>query len=593
MLLSAIGGMAFFIGSCDKGTGDEGSIGTITGTVLDTEENPIAGVSVTAKDLDVTAETGTDGSYVLENVPVSSILLTFTAEKYQTTNVTVPASWFDENGHAVADIVMNSADAVLSGIVYDGDSENGTSPLSGATITISYGSKTQSVTTEQDGKYSFNNLVVQDYSMKVEHPDKITVNNTISASTFKADESGIPAVSVNVTMYETALLPGLSINDLKNADKWYYNEYRGGNTGYPNDWSIAYMSVLDFRGAWQNQGEGVAIQIKNTEADQSNAGSLDMFDSFVFGSKLITEDNKTLTINARTHDTSNPTVFGVQVIDLTAETPAAEKVGSNQSYAGSDYKDFDFDLSKYIGKEVVIAIGTYREQSGDYYRQLVLKHIAFTADGIQGAAHLTGDTVEGLDGWFMTKQMVRSTMPNEKSSFNAITPSDHISDDNYYKGSEGYSIFRGKSHIIQEWSFMYVSKDVEPHRTEGFIIKTNNDGNISTTTPSSYFYFKVPVAAGHDKITFNVRTFSSSTPTYFKVTAITEDCTVEHLLPVNAPVGSEGADKCWKAAVESYTDFTYDLGRFDGQDVMITIGVFKGENSGTEDKLCFHTISIN
>ena len=76
MLLSAIGGMAFFIGSCDKGTGDEGSIGTITGTVLDTEENPIAGVSVTAKDLDVTAETGTDGSYVLENVPVSSILLT-------------------------------------------------------------------------------------------------------------------------------------------------------------------------------------------------------------------------------------------------------------------------------------------------------------------------------------------------------------------------------------------------------------------------------------------------------------------------------------------------------------------------------------
>ena len=89
--------------------------------------------------------------------------------------------------------------------------------------------------------------------------------------------------------------------------------------------------------------------------------------------------------------------------------------------------------------------------------------------------------------------------------------------------------------------------------------------------------FKVPVAAGHDKITFNVRTFSSSTPTYFKVTAITEDCTVEHLLPVNAPVGSEGADKCWKAAVESYTDFTYDLSRFDGQDVMITIGVFKGE----------------
>ena len=219
MLLSAIGGMAFFIGSCDKGTGDEGSIGTITGTVLDTEENPIAGVSVTAKDLDVTAETGTDGSYVLENVPVSSILLTFTAEKYQTTNVTVPASWFDENGHAVADIVMNSADAVLSGIVYDGDSENGTSPLSGATITISYGSKTQSATTEQDGKYSFNNLVVQDYSMKVEHPDKITVNIIISASTFKADESGIPAVSVNVTMYETALLPGLSINDLKNADK--------------------------------------------------------------------------------------------------------------------------------------------------------------------------------------------------------------------------------------------------------------------------------------------------------------------------------------------------------------------------------------
>lgn len=594
LLLGSIGCMAFSAGSCTKEESTGVASGVITGTVTSVDGEAIEGVTVTARDLGRSAETGADGTYTLDGVPVSSVLLTFTAEGFQTTNITVPRTFFDNSNHAVADVVMNNADAVISGMVYDGDSDNGDSPLSGATVTLTFGSKSESVTTGEDGTYRFENMVVQDYAMSVTHSERLSVNKSISADMFTEGQEGKMSVSLDITMFSSALLPGLSIDDLKNADKWYYNEYRGGNQGGPNDWSVAYMSVLDFHGAWQNQGEGVAIQIQNTEADRSNPGNLDVFDSFVYGSKLITEDNKILTLNVRTHDKENQTVFGVQVIDLSETEPSAKKVGSNASYSGDTYKDFHFDLSEYIGKEVIIAIGTYREQSGDYYRQLVLKHIAFTSDGNQGAAHISGNAVSGLEGWYMTQEMVRSTMPNEKKSFNANTPGEALNNDDYLRGATGYHVFRGKNHIIQEWGFMHVSKDVEPHRTEGFIIKTNNDANLSTTVPSSYFYAKLPVSPGSDKLTFNIRSFSSSSPTYFKVTAITEDCTVKHLSPAVYPEGaSEAMDGCWKFAIESFSDFTYDLSEFDGQDVMITIGVFKGENSNTEDKLCFHEITLN
>jgi hypothetical protein len=36
-------------------------------------------------------------------------------------------------------------------------------------------------------------------------------------------------------------------------------------------------------------------------------------------------------------------------------------VVETRTYGSGDYTDFDFDLSAYVGKEVIIAIGIYRQ----------------------------------------------------------------------------------------------------------------------------------------------------------------------------------------------------------------------------------------
>ena len=43
---------------------------------------------------------------------------------------------------------------------------------------------------------------------------------------------------------------------------------------------------------------------------------------------------------------------------------------------------------------------------------------------------------------------------------------------------------------------------------------------------------------------------------------------------------------------DAYADFVYDLSQFNGEDVMLTIGVFKGEENGDENKLVLRGITM-
>ena len=38
--------------------------------------------------------------------------------------------------------------------------------------------------------------------------------------------------------------------------------------------------------------------------------------------------------------------------------------------------------------------------------------------------------------------------------------------------------------------------------------------------------------------------------------------------------------------------FVYDLSQFNGEDVMLTIGIFKGEENGDENKLVLRSITM-
>ena len=598
-LVTAVLGSFVLAGtSCqkDETPAGEGN-GTITGTVTDTNGNAVDGVSVSASNSESTATTGADGTYTLSNVPVATLSVTFEKEGYQTSSITVPASRFS-NGTATVNATLTVAGAKITGTVLDGANEN--APLEGATVTLNNGT---SATTGSDGTFTIENLTVRDYTLSVSAEGYIESTAAVAETDFDNEET---TATVSVTLYKTVLLPGLTLADLQNADIWYYNEYKGGRNGdnYPMfDWSSDYMATLDFRGAWAEQNEGTAIQIQNNEEQQSNPADHNNFDSFVFGRKMITDDNKIMSLkirNFKENEQSVDTEYGVTVIDMTAAEPSAVKLGENKTINSESYVDVEFDLSEYIGKEIVIAIGTYRAETGNYFRQLCIRRIAFASTAVKEWDWLPGTEVSGLDGWHMTEEMVRSTMANSKyTTFTGVSKVSG-SRDEY---ATAYQSWRGLGHIAAEWSLVPVNKDAEPFPTEGFVIKTRGNVTPNLDTPESYFYIKYPVEAGKNKMTLKARSFSEANSTWFRLTVIDEDMTVTHILPAShkADSYSEEDENFVKFnhrngtadAPDGYATFTYDLSAFDGKEVILALGVYVGEQNGDENKLCINEITFN
>lgn len=598
-LITAVLGSFVLTGtSCQKEETPAGEgNGTITGTVSDSNGNPVEGVSVSASNTESTATTGADGTYTLSNVPVATLSVTFEKEGYQTASITVPASRFS-NGTATVNATLTVAGAKITGTVLDGANEN--APLEGATVTLNNGT---SATTGSDGSFTIENLTVRDYTLSVSAEGYIASSITVSEADFDNEQT---TASVSVTLYKTVLLPGLTLADLQNADIWYYNDYKGGRNGdnYPMfDWSSDYMATLDFRGAWAEQNEGTAIQIQNDEEQQSNPADHNNFDSFVFGRKKITDDNKIMSMkirNFKENEQSVDTEYGVTVIDMTAAEPSAVKLGENKTINSESYVDVVFDLSEYVGKEIVIAIGTYRAETGNYFRQLCIRRIAFASTAVKEWDWLPGTEVSGLDGWHMTEEMVRSTMANSKyTTFTGVSKVSG-SRDEY---ATAYQSWRGLGHIAAEWSLVPVNKDAEPFPTEGFVIKTRGNVTPNLDTPESYFYIKYPVEAGKNQMTLKARSFSEANSTWFRLTAIDEDMNVSHILPAShtADSYSEVTGNFVKFnhrngtadAPDGYATFTYDLSDFNDKEVILALGVYAGEQNGDENKLCIKEITFN
>ena len=598
--LAVIAGcLAFTAASCSEddvpGPGAVGN-GTVTGVVTDEQSRPIDGVKVTMPAYDIAGTTNSAGEFTLSNVPMTSGVVVFEREGYETASITVTAKKFAE-GKANVSVELVYANAVIKGVVYDASKNN--APLAGATVKVS---DFQSTETNAQGEFELRNLTVKDYTVTFSYAGFKDVTKTVKADEF-GDEG---VVTVSATMGAEEVLRGLTKYQLADAPKWYYNEYRGGRNAenYPHwDWACNYMCTLEFVGDYEEQNEGTTLRIRNTADDQrNNPVDMEMFDSYVYGSKLITADNCLMTLESRTHNASAdaPAYFGVQVVDLTEAEPKAKTVGGVRTLADENYNQIVTDLSEYIGKEVIIAVGTFRQQTGDYWKQFVIRRIAFSAEPFSALWNwLPGTEVPGLEGWKMTMEMVRSTMPNQTSSFTGISPISGNRDDYF----TAYRAWREVHHVAAEWSFVPITKDPEVFPSEGYLIKTRGGDDVNTKVPESYFYSKFSIAPGHDKFTLKTRTFSSTNATFFKLTAITNDGVVKHLSPAsnNAQFAEAAADGCWKFTHESgdagnpdgYCSFVYDLSEFDGQDVMLTIAIFKGEANGDENKLLFYSINLN
>lgn len=592
-LFMLLGTIAFTVSSCSE---DDDSAkfdyGTVTGIVTDENNMPIGGAAVTISDVEGSTTTGTDGKYSFPNVPIDKRAITFTKKDYLTTSATVLASKFDANKIASINIQMLSADAKVMGTVTD--AKNNNAPLAG--VTVKLGSLT--TTTDNEGKYLFESLIVDNYSITFSKTNYVAVSRDI-----KKDQFVDKVATLDIRLGGVEVLPGLTADDLKEADKWFYNEYRGGRNGdsYPHwDWSTDYMCTLSFWGNMEEQSEGTTLRIRNTGNEQKNPSNLDAFDSYTYGSKKITEDNKMLSLRIRTHDADEkaPAYFGVQVVDLSVAEPIAVKVGETQKYGSQDYTDYFFDLSDYVGKEVIIAIGIYRTATGNYWKQLVLRAIRFAPTKVEGWNWLPGTPISGLEEWKLTHEMVRSTMVQTVKSFTGISPIRGGRDDYY----GAYRAWRDVNHIAYGWTFMPTVKDPEVFPSEGYLIKTTGNGAANINKPEAYFYAKFAIADGNNKLTLRTRTFGGQW-TFFKFTIIKEDGTFTHLAPIfNTAREAAAADGgCWKFKHDtgspdnpnSYAKFEYDLSQFNGNNVVLAIGVYNGEKSSDENKLVFHSVELN
>ncbi|MBT1705621.1 carboxypeptidase-like regulatory domain-containing protein [Chryseosolibacter indicus] len=591
-----LGTFILSVSSCDKDDDPVNSgFGTITGVVTDENGQPIPDVTVTVsgvKEADIAVTTGADGRYTAENVSLKLHAVTFSKPEWLTISKSVRPEDFTTEKVATVNASLVTAIAKITGIITD--AKGGGGPLSDVTVTVGVAGTVKS---GADGAYTIENLVVDNYTVTFSKTNYVSITRQVTPADFVND-----VVTLNVTMGANELLRGLTADNLKTADKWYYNEYRGGRNsdgGVHWDWSVDYMSTLDFRGAWEEQNEGTTLQIRNNEgSDRSNPADLNVFDSFVFGSKAITADNKIMSLRVRTHSASasSPAYWGVQVVDLSAPEPIAVKIGDNKTLASENYTDFEFDLSAYVGKEIIIAIGTYRQATGDYWKQLVLRAIRFADRKVSNTDWLPGTEV--VAGWKLTTETVRSTMVHTKKSFTGISPVGG-NRDNYV---DGYRSWRGISHIAKEWTLVPVSKDTEPFAGEGYLIKTQSSTPVNTTIPQAYLYAKFAIAAGSNQLTFRARNFGSNY-TYFKLSAIEDNGTVTHVQPQSntAQDASAAADGCWRFKHGSgdrnnpndYASFVYDLSQFNGKNVTLVLGVYKGGADTDENKLVFYSVDLN
>ncbi len=587
------------LASCKKDPQvDNSSNGSIVGTVVDNLDNPIEGVTVKVKDAEGTAVTAADGTFTLKNVPVARQSVTFTKAGYLSVTTSVAATKFNADKVATISVVMQVADAKITGRVVDGSM----SPVGGATVSVS---ESKSTVSGEDGRFELTDLLIQDYTLTIKTAGNDDVTMSVASSAFvdNVAETGDIIVGAKV------LLPGLTVNELRNADKWYYNEYRGGRNAddYPHfDWSTDYLCAFDFHGNWGEGNEGTRLETSvNDPVDEKN------FTAFVYGSKMITSDNSILSVRTALFGEDNSKAsaakFGVQVIDMNAASPANEIVGTAtaECYDGDrhPYQDFEFDLSSYAGKEVIIAVGLYKDSES--IQKLFLRRLAFGKEKVTDNNWVSGTSVDGLDGWHMTHEILRSTMVNASKKFTGVSPVSG-NRDNY---QDAYQSWRGISHIAKEWESVPVAKDPEVFPGEGYLIKTRGGGTpVDLNKPENYFYSKFAIASGCNTFTLKTRTFGSNS-TFFKLTAITEDGQYKNIEPKSFDnAGAEDSSYEFLAesgtvkfrhdmggadSPESYCTFTFDLSEYNGQNIVLCIGVFKGEDNGDENKLVLYSVELN
>lgn len=222
--------------------------GTVSGTVFDGANTPVAGASVGIRSLSVfggtqDGATGPDGSFSFENVFIGGFNLT--AIDAVTGMAASASGSIDSNGQAkTVDLTLHSWGSI-EGHVYRND---GTTPVAGALVSVG----TKSVTADTNGYYRFDVLRLGSYNVRAyesatsgggERSVTLTVQGEIKVQDIVFNPQGSAAITVVDSF--GSIVSGASVN-VSYYDPIYSYSNKSGTTGTDGIVVINYITAGTF-----------------------------------------------------------------------------------------------------------------------------------------------------------------------------------------------------------------------------------------------------------------------------------------------------------------------------------------------------------
>lgn len=400
----------------------------------------------------------------------------------------------------------------------------------------------------------------------VEEGTLVNIYETVNEGVLSSSDYADGQAEVSVSLAERDILPGLTLSEMRNATVLSYDYYQGYRA---HNILRSFAKSNPLRSEEQNEGDTIRV-IENSEKSETE------FNGYIYGVRTISEATKIMTVNMRTHDTSNDTIFGVMVVDL--ESGARELIGGPQTSRQNTYSDFTFDLTEYVGKRVLIATGIfYTDACTRWDVQYVIHHIRFCELGGDW-----GSTVDTLAGNLLKNTDVAG------QSINDFVGSANDKDKSNY--------------IFSKWgtaSKNFESADYEVSASEGALIKTRNDElNVENCV---FLYSKFAITEQNSYLRFKARGFGGSIPelavTVYSLGAggevveqiITPDISAFDLNGnLVTDMGGGWISGTW--STDNYTQFKWDLSNFEGENVVIMIGL--RNTQGGENKIAIQEIHL-
>lgn len=411
----------------------------------------------------------------------------------------------------------------------------------------------------------------------VEEGILVNIYETVNEGVLNSSDYADGQAEVSVSLAERDILPGLTLSEMKNATVLSYDYYQGlwAHNVFRN-----FAKSEGIRS--QEQNEGDTIQTETTLATSETE-----FNGYIYARKTITNGNKTMIVSMRTHNTSIATRFGVMVVDLT--TGARELVGGMLSSTANSYTDQAFDLSAYVGKEVLVSTGIFYTQACDdalpdgEQLQYVIESIRF----ISAAADWKTDSAENWNATVGT--IAGNLLANESVAANSMT---YFQGANNDRGNENY--------IFKTWGAVSKGQDyagIEPVG-EGAMIKTRN-GSTDTSDNRAFLYAKFTITEETSYLWLNARRFSGSNHVGSALTVYTADGgtvvapdSTNFVMPSGGEYEVESDNWIkWHDGDSGYAYLKWDLSSYIGQTVVLAIGVRNIYNSD-EGKMAIQEIHL-